>query len=50
MTADLGLLRQREQLLVARIAATDDPFLRENLQSDLQKIVAQIDAVANSAA
>ncbi len=50
MTADLGLLREREQLLVARIAATEDPFLRENLQSDLRMILAQIDAVTNSAA
>ena len=31
MTADLGLLRQREQLLSARIASTEDPFLRDNL-------------------
>jgi hypothetical protein len=50
MTADLGILRQREQLLSARIAGTEDPFLRDNLESDRQKILAQIEALSNSAA
>jgi hypothetical protein len=50
MTADLGVLRQREQLLSARIATTEDPNLRENLVSDLQKIAAQIAALSDSAA
>jgi hypothetical protein len=50
MTADLVLLRQREQLLSARIAATQDPYLRENLVSDLQQITAQIQALSNPAA
>ena len=50
MTADLVLLRQREQLLSARIASTEDPFLRDNLESDRQKILAQIEALSNSAA
>ena len=50
MTADLVLLRQREQLLSARIASTEDPFLRVNLESERQKILAQIEALCNSAA
>ncbi len=50
MTADLVLLRQREQLLSARIASTEDPSLRDNLESDRQKILAQIESLSNTAA
>lgn len=50
VTADLTLLRQREELLNARIATTQDPFLRENLISDLEKIVNQIHSLSTPAA
>lgn len=50
MTADLVLLRERAELLSARIANTDDPYLKDNLSSDLDKIQAQIEALQSSAA
>lgn len=50
VTADLTLLRQREDLLNARIATTQDPFLRDNLLKDLEKIVAQIQSLSSPAA
>ncbi len=50
MTDDLTLLRQREKLLSARIQGTDDPYLRDNLESDLAKILAQIEALSHPAA
>lgn len=50
VTADLTLLRQRKELLNARIATTQDPFLRDNLLSDLEKIEAQIRSLSNPAA
>ena len=50
MTADLDLLRKREALLTERIANTDDPFLRENLISDLNSVTARIRTLVESAA
>jgi hypothetical protein len=50
MTADIELLRKREALLAERIASTDDPFLRDNLVSDLNSITARIRALIESAA
>jgi signal transduction protein with GAF and PtsI domain len=50
MTADLMLLQQRHELLCARIAATTDPYLRENLQSDLRAIIDRIETLSHPAA
>ncbi len=50
MTADLNLLRRREELLTARIESTQDPFLRDNLVGDLHQVVARISALLESAA
>ncbi len=50
MTADLGILTQRAQLLSARIENTVDPELRDNLMSDREKILAQIESLQESAA
>lgn len=50
MTADLDVLRRRQELLSERIANTQDPFLRDNLSADLVKIVAQIETLRESAA
>lgn len=50
MTADLDLLRKREELLTERIAHTDDPFLRDNLVADLDSVTARIRAIIESAA
>jgi hypothetical protein len=50
MTADLDLLRKREALLTARIQTTEDPFLRENLYSDLHHVVRRIATLLETAA
>ena len=50
MTADLNLLRKREELLAARIESTQDPFLRDNLVRDLQNVSAHISSLLESAA
>lgn len=50
MTADLNLLRKREELLAERIENTQDPFLRDNLVGDLNQVVARITALLESAA
>ena len=50
MTADMNVLRRRQELLSARIANTQDPFLRDNLSDDLAQIVAQIETLRDSAA
>ncbi len=50
MSADLSLLRKREELLTARIQTTQDPFLRENLIGDLYQVVARINSLLESAA
>ncbi len=50
MTADLLLLQQRQELLCARIASTTDPYLRENLESDLRAINDRIASLSSPAA
>ncbi len=50
MTADLGILTARAELLAARIEQTEDPILRDNLASDHANIVAQIQLLRESAA
>lgn len=50
MSADLTLLRRREELLMARIETTQDPFLRENLLGDLRVVTARINALTEAAA
>ncbi|HPE11771.1 MAG: hypothetical protein H6524_08100 [Actinobacteria bacterium] len=50
MTADMGILTARAELLAARIEQTEDPFLRDNLASDHAKILAQIQTLQESAA
>jgi hypothetical protein len=50
MTSDIVLLRKREKLLLARIAVTQDPFLRDNLAADLEAVVGRIQALSESAA
>jgi hypothetical protein len=50
MSADLNLLRRREEMLTARIESTQDPFLRDNLVGDLQQVVARISALMEAAA
>lgn len=50
MSADLNLLRRREELLMARIQSTQDPFLRDNLMGDLHQVTARISALMEAAA
>jgi hypothetical protein len=50
VTADLGVLTQRAELLTARINNTDDPYLRDNLITDRNNILAQIRSLQEPAA